>query len=333
MNIKFSIIVPIFNVEPFLNKCINSILSQTYANMELILVDDGSNDNSSVICDYYEAQDKRVKVIHKINGGLVSARQAGVRAATGDYVCCVDGDDYIAPNYLQKMFHAIERYNADIVCCRMNRFTPDRIIEPRRRTTEYFDKRSIEENIYPILIEGEDAKYFPPSIWAKAFRKNIYEVEQLEVSQEISIGEDRATVIPCIIRCDCLVFLEEALYYYRINTQSMTHGNKGFSWMGLEKFAEHIKQRVDLGQFDFQEQYDRLITHQFFLTANSQFKGDKPYKDVRLEILEKMSIPIFLNSIKRSHFSSFRAINMSICLKNRLIWPILLYRKMFLRFK
>lgn len=101
--LKFSIIVPIYKVQNYLNECIDSILGQTYTNIEVILVDDGSPDECPAICDSYAARDPRVIVIHKENGGLVSARQAGAQRATGNYICCVDGDDYIAPNYIEKM--------------------------------------------------------------------------------------------------------------------------------------------------------------------------------------------------------------------------------------
>ena len=95
----FSVIVPVYNVEEYLSKCIESVLGQTYTQFELILVNDGSTDNCGKICDEYAAKDRRIRVVHKENGGLVSARQKGAGEATGDYVCCLDGDDWLAPTH------------------------------------------------------------------------------------------------------------------------------------------------------------------------------------------------------------------------------------------
>ena len=100
-DVLFSVIVPVYNIERYLEKCVDSILNNTYKNFELILVDDGAPDGCPRICDSYSEKDKRVRVIHKKNGGLVSARQAGIEIATGDYVVCVDGDDWVSENYLE----------------------------------------------------------------------------------------------------------------------------------------------------------------------------------------------------------------------------------------
>ena len=103
----FSVIVPIYNIEKYLTRCIDSVLAQTFSDYELILVDDGSPDNCPVICDEYAAKDARIKVIHKQNGGLVSARQAGIRIACGDYVFHLDGDDAILPDALESAYEII----------------------------------------------------------------------------------------------------------------------------------------------------------------------------------------------------------------------------------
>ena len=114
---KISIIIPVYNVETYIHKCIGSVLAQTYRNIEVILVDDGSPDNSGIICDEYAKKDKRVIVIHKKNGGLSDARNAGIDAATGDYIVFVDSDDYIAPDMIEKLYETQKRNNADITVC------------------------------------------------------------------------------------------------------------------------------------------------------------------------------------------------------------------------
>ena len=114
-DIVISIIVPIYNTEKYLNECVDSIINQTYKNIEIILVNDGSTDNCLKICDEYAKKDKRVKVIHKENGGLSSARNSGLDILTGKYVCFIDSDDYVATTFVYDMFNLITKYNADIV--------------------------------------------------------------------------------------------------------------------------------------------------------------------------------------------------------------------------
>ena len=113
-----SVIVPVYNVEKYLEKCIDSILSQTFKNFEIILVDDGSTDSCGIICDEYERLDNRVKVIHKINGGLSSARNSGLEIASGEYVAFVDSDDWIDKNMYQELYNEAKKNNADIVQCK-----------------------------------------------------------------------------------------------------------------------------------------------------------------------------------------------------------------------
>ena len=112
-NPRISVIVPVYNVEQYLPRCVESILAQTYENLEILLVDDGTKDNSGAICDAYARQDARVKAIHKKNGGLSSARNAGIDASTGEYLSFVDSDDWIEPDMYEKMMALMEKYRGE----------------------------------------------------------------------------------------------------------------------------------------------------------------------------------------------------------------------------
>lgn len=112
-----TIIVPIYKVENYLDKCVYSIIQQTYTNLEIILVDDGSPDNCGNICENYRKKDSRIKVIHKENGGLSDARNVGINSATGKYIAFIDSDDYIAINYIEELYKAIKKYNVQIALC------------------------------------------------------------------------------------------------------------------------------------------------------------------------------------------------------------------------
>ena len=114
---KISVIVPIYNSEDYIDRCVRSIVEQSYKNIEIILVDDGSTDNSSMMCDEWAKNDKRVKVIHKENGGVSSARNEGLKIAKGDYISFVDSDDYIDKKMIEKMLNQMEKGNTDLVIC------------------------------------------------------------------------------------------------------------------------------------------------------------------------------------------------------------------------
>ena len=131
-----SVIVPIYKVEKYLHKCIDSILAQTYTNLEIILVDDGSPDNCGKICDEYAAKDSRIKVIHQPNGGLSAARNAGLDIATGDYIGFVDSDDYIAPDMYEKLYNALVKNDADMAICDYQRFGNELPYDEMSLTTE-----------------------------------------------------------------------------------------------------------------------------------------------------------------------------------------------------
>ena len=187
----FSVIIPIYNVEAYLPQCIESVLAQTYTDFELILVDDGSPDNCGEICEAYAANDSRIRVIHKANGGLVSARQQGARAVSGDYVCCIDGDDWIAPNCLEKLAKEVMNCNSDIICAGMILAYPDKQTENAIAFPQgYYKRAEIEEKLFPHLIQNARAGYFPPTLCAKAIKREIYLPMQFAVDQRIKIGED-----------------------------------------------------------------------------------------------------------------------------------------------
>ena len=208
----FSVIIPIYNIEKYLRICLNSILHQTFTNIEIILVNDGSTDNCSYICDDYAKVYSRIKVIHKVNGGLVSARQAGVAVATGEYIACIDGDDWISEDFFAKFAEVIDRFHIDVACCGAVWVYEHKEI---RKTVGvrcgYYHREQIEKEIFPILIEGSNGVYFAPSLWAKVFKRDIYYQQQL-VDAVVSIGEDIACVKPCIFHSKSMYVFNDTLY-------------------------------------------------------------------------------------------------------------------------
>lgn len=218
-----SVVVPVYMIERYLGVCIESILNQTYCNLEIILVDDGSKDRCPEICDLYARKDSRVKVIHKRNGGLVLARKAGLGAAAGDYVGYVDGDDWIEPRFYEMLLRAMEDSGSDMVCAGWSR--------------DLFAKTEHFCNSFPVgIYEGETleglhramishSSFFRPGIstyvWNKLFKKEILYSPQMSVDDRISIGEDAAVTYPALLNCKRVCVTNHAAYHYRQREDSM----------------------------------------------------------------------------------------------------------------
>lgn len=220
-----SIIVPIYKVEKYIKQCVDSIIAQTYENIEIILVDDGSTDNCPSICDEYAVLDKRIKVVHKPNGGLVSARKAGLLSSTGEYVCFVDGDDWIEPDMYQRVAESIEFTNADCVITQFYFEYPNNSSKSDYKLSkEYYVRSEIEKEIFPIMLFDNQYYRFGiyPCCWTKVFKRELLEKHLTDTDDRIRMGEDIAFTYPCIMDCQTIAFIDEPLYHYRIIPDSMT---------------------------------------------------------------------------------------------------------------
>lgn len=229
MDIKFTIIVPIYKVEQYVRKCIESILAQTYRKFELILVDDGSPDNCPAICEEYAKKDARIRVIHKKNQGLVAARNTGVAAADGEYICYVDGDDWVAPTLLETILNkAISKYAPDmVVFSAVRQFANYQEEIPKAVPEGLYDKEQLEKKIYPYMMYDSRKSFCTGLIFPVAWNK-IYKTEILKKyyckDTRIRMGEDNAFVFECLYRSNKVYFCEDILYFYnQLNTESMVH--------------------------------------------------------------------------------------------------------------
>lgn len=202
---EVSVICPVYNAERFLRRSVDSVLSQTFAGWELVLVDDGSTDSSGGICDEYAARDHRVKVIHKSNGGVSSARQAGMEAASGKYFIHLDSDDWMDSDLLGKMFAEAERTGADVVCCDFCQVYKDRREISRQCHPGYSRKRIAE-----AVCGGRMAH----SLWNKLIRRTTYDACGLSFPENLATAEDAFVCLSLFIRgVDC-AFCEGTYYYY-----------------------------------------------------------------------------------------------------------------------
>ena len=227
-----SIIVPIYNIKEYLPRCLDSICMQTYQKLEIILVDDGSTDGCYEICEKYREKDSRIIVIHKENGGLVSARKAGIKAASGEYIAYVDGDDWIEPNMYERMHQVITEQNVDVIMCGRYENTGESSKQVFHGIAEgRYGKQELVDRIYPKMIVNE--AFFEwgifPSVWDKLFRRGCVERFQMAVDDEVVMGEDAACTYPCLLNVDSIYILHECLYHYRQTTSSMVKQIQDYS--------------------------------------------------------------------------------------------------------
>lgn len=208
-----SIIIPVYNTEKYLCKCLDSILAQTYTNWEAILVDDGSTDNCGKICDEYVAKDNRFKVIHQENGGVVNARNKGLAIAKGEFLAFVDSDDYIEPTMFEEMLSLAEKDNLDIVWCNLNEIHKDHIEKEIIDITD-----DIEYNIKKLLRFK-----LPGYLWNKIIKKCFWDNSQIKTDNKAVICEDTYISMQLFLNNPRMGVVEKELYnYVRYNTSAAT---------------------------------------------------------------------------------------------------------------
>ena len=255
-----SVIVPVYNVEKYLEQCVDSILQQTITDLEVILVDDGSTDKSALICDEYQVRDTRIKVLHKQNGGLMSAWKAGVQMSKGDYIGFVDSDDWIDSDMYMTLYQTAVKSSADIVLCGWIREGKNkREKEPMYIESGKYDRDSLEKNIFPkMLLE----RYISPNRVTKLFKRELLEKNFKYFDEKVSIGEDLITSFSCILDAKSIYMLAEYFpYHYRLNESSiMEKADFQFyrkSLLMIQQFRRIVKEKNRTG-FDVQLNNDLL---------------------------------------------------------------------------
>lgn len=275
MNQLISVIVPIYKVENYLKKCINSIVNQTYNNIEIILVDDGSPDNCGIICDEYAKKDKRVKVIHKKNGGLSDARNYGIEASTGDYIIFVDSDDYISKNMCEILIKNALKYDADIISCNYKEIYSD---NNREKINKQSIKKELEiyNNLEVIYKYFFDYTIDINVVWNKLYKRKIFFGNNCVRFPKGKLHEDDYTVCKLYYYANRIVIINDALYYYVRHCNSITG-----------RFSEiNILDKIDaiIEHYNFAKNKDIKLKYMV------QAKGIDCYKDyICLQSTEKIN--------------------------------------------
>ena len=210
-----SVIIPVYKVEKYLCRCVDSVLEQTYTNMEIILVDDGSPDNCPVMCDEYARQDSRVKVIHQENAGLSGARNAGIDMAQGQWLAFVDSDDYLAAGFLERLYQACVDTGSSLSVCRWEYVRGETIPEHGTGETRVYTGREMLANLYV-----PDGAYFVVA-WNKLYRKELFEDIRYPLGR---IHEDEATTYRIYDKVKKAAYVDRSLYGYFVTPVSITRG-------------------------------------------------------------------------------------------------------------
>ena len=264
--IDISIVVPVYNVEELLPRCVKSIMAQTKENIEIILVDDGATDGSGAVCDTYAKKDERIKVIHKPNGGLTSAWKAGAEAAQGAYLGFVDSDDWIDADMYERMWESAAKYDSDVVVCGLVFDYEDPSMEKRQEISdfqkEFYDRKEL-ETVFPTLIN--DGRFFgrtlQPARVTKLYRRALVEKNMSLCHESVSVGEDMQLTLPALLDAKSMSVVKDFYpYHYWFNQNSMT-GKFDPNYLDKIKVMEkRLKEISDLkGVFDFKPQ----ITNDF----------------------------------------------------------------------
>lgn len=276
---ELSVIVPVYNVSEYLEKCLNSILAQTYGDFEVICVDDGSTDNSLEILRNYENRDKRIKVLHKDNGGLVSARKAGIAVAQGRYATYVDSDDWIDAEMYACLMGHIKDTNADIVTSGLVLEYPNGVIVELEEMEEgEYEGERLNSIFYPNMISTKEffVQNVSMHIFNKIYKTELLREKQMGVPDDITICEDAACVYPYFLEANKIVVIHKAFYHYRMRESSMM----GTCEKKVDSFKDiytYLNKTIESSKDNFwQEQLCRLILFMMLMIQPKLlwYKGD-----------------------------------------------------------
>lgn len=325
---KVSIIVPVFKVEQYIHRCIESLFAQTLTDIEIILVDDGSPDQCPDICDAYAAHDQRIKVVHKKNGGLSSARNAGMQVATGTYIGFVDSDDTVAPDMYEKLFSIMETEKVDFVMCDYIRVpsTGSSYLKTLDIRAGHYTKQDIRTDIFPNLIMGKYLDYGPLlSVWHCLYRSEFLSRNQLLFDEEVRWSEDNIFSAFVGYHANSFYYLKgEGLYHYYQNPGTITTTYRPGAWDVYCTMNRHLHSFFStVSDYDFSRQ---LKLHMIYYACNCIGQS------LSLKPLESVSVikTILCDEHLRNAFSNFQFPNTHRNLKIQLLFmkyklPLLLY--------
>ena len=252
IQVKLSVIVPVYNAEKYIGKCIESLVNQTYKDFELIIVNDGSTDRSSEICEMFIDKFRTLSIIHKNNTGLISARIEGLRRASGYYISFVDADDWVEPDFLELLLSQMESAQADIVitgCIKEEKNKAQMIVN--KFANGVYEREYLEKKLFPKMLHYQGFFEFGvlPYMWNKMYKKDKLIECYKSIDTDIYDGEDVAVVFPYLLQSYKVVIINEAKYHYRIHSASMTAYKKQDYYKNVAKLYLYLYEMFHLSAF------------------------------------------------------------------------------------
>lgn len=316
--IKISVIIPIYNTEKYIDKCIKSVVNQTYKNLEIILVDDGSTDNSMVKCNEWAQKDNRIKIIHQENRGAAAARNSGIEVSTGKYIAFVDSDDYLDNNMYEKMMDVNTRYDCEIVMCDCYKESnTEANLFSHNIRSGFYNKEQLKEEYYQTLLMTNNVNY-PPTIsnCVILFSSDLIMRNSLRYVEGMRFSEDLLFGAIAIYNADSFYYMKgEAMYHYVINPTSVTHTKYDDKWSLLKVLYGHIYQYFSKTvDYDFAKQINIVLLFFVYLSINSVLSSDLTHKGKKNEILK-----ILNDEIVRKMFGELKLSLLDISWKQKII--------------
>ena len=277
-NLKVSVIIPVYKAEKYLKHCIESILAQTYKNIELLLVDDGSPDSCPEICDKYEKENECVHVIHKENEGAAIAREVGLKQSTGNYVMFVDSDDWIGPEYIESMVSLAKEHKVDAVVSGFEKFKNLKFsIHTPYFKVGYYDKNRLVEEIYPQMLCAKRYYTFgiAPCMWGKLFTGELARKQTQYFLGDITQGEDGCFTYSYLLDCDSIYITDNTMYIYRDNPVSVSHSFNYNVLRETEKLRACIENFAKEKNWNIGSQLDEYIAFMCYNIVCGALRADK----------------------------------------------------------
>ena len=317
MDDLISVIVPVYNVENYIAQCIESVIKQTYTKFEIILVNDGSKDNSGKICDEYALKDERIKVIHKENAGVSSARNVGIKQSKGQWITFIDSDDWVEENYLEVLLNLAKSENADISICGYNRVSKERIekINASGKNEIYDSQEYLIKSLNPQIGLGFSHM--------KLIKKSI--IKDIEFNDNLAVAEDAFFNIQLSKNVNKAVHLMQPLYNYRNNSNSLVkkydadYANKYLHSMKITKkylFDNYTEEIIRKNYYNF------VAYHIMLIAVNYCYHPDNPQKNRKKLLDEVCNYEGFKEELEKSNYENIsitRKITL-FTLKHKLYW-------------
>ncbi len=309
-NPLISIVVPIYNVESYLEECLNSIVNQSYQNLEIILVDDGSPDKSSILCDIYAQKDDRIIVIHKSNGGLSSARNAGLEICNGEFVAFIDSDDYVHKDFIKLLYQDLINHDSDIASCGIVKYNDKEYPTAPREDiyTQVYTREELHESTFYWRILN--------IIVNKLYKKAVFENIRFPIGR---LHEDDFVIHHIIDQCNTVVFSNHYMYYYRQHRDSI------MSSRGIKSYFDASDAFLDRSRFFYERGYAKqamecAIKSKLFINDGSKLDHSKIWKNKQKETNDiarkalaymwhsKLGVKSIFSSILRYYFTNISII-------------------------